>query len=441
MEVGEEENLLNGRKKQKTVVTLMRDDPIASGSSMGKTHKRKPSPPAVDDGKLKQQLLESNKFAKLAATSLDTEGNTAHPVPKAKAVPVVSPPENTTSNEKQPPLVVKNVDFSTLIDKMEKCEAKPVYKITRFGTKLLCSTAEEYTAVKNHLIECGLEFYSHDRPNQRPYRVVVRGLPTIDPKALVTCLKEQHELVAQSAHIIRRKGECAALDEKFHLVCFEKGHTNLKKLREVTTIASIAVRWEAYRNKRADATQCLNCLYHGHGTRNCHLKGRCNHCGEAHVTEECPKKETKEKKCANCDGAHPATDHSCPKRAEYIRIRQKASVANQPGRKTRSRNPPALTLADFPPLSNNSAPAGPSNVSSQQAASNAWATKRPIDPRTRVGNLNEGSSTEEADAMPLFSAAECWAIFTEFCGRLQHCKSRKDQFNVIGDMACRYGVK
>ena len=457
METEEEENaphflFPNGERKQKDAqrtVTLLWQQPGAPKSSdavppVGKTQKRKPSPSAVDDGKMKQQLLDKNKFAKLAAHSTDNDGNEVPSTSKGtkrKTTPVVSPPGSNQKVQKLPPLVVKNVNFATLLDKLDSCIAKPVYKITRFGIKLLCATIDEYQQVKEHLIKSELEFYSHDRPNDRPYRVVLRGLPSIDPKRLLECLKEQYDLTAQSVHIIRRKGECAALDEKFHLVCFEKGHTNLKKLREVTTVAQIAVRWEAYRNKRADATQCLNCLYHGHGTRNCHLKGRCNHCGEAHNTEACQKKNVPEKKCANCDGAHSATDRSCPKRAEYIRIRQQSTVANQRGRRTGIRGPPALSSVEFPPLPSTSAPAGPINTPSSQPAYNSWTNIHTTDHQNNVGNQNESSSPGATDQMPLFSAAECWAIFTEFCGRLQQCQSRKDQIGVIGQMACKYGVK
>lgn len=405
----------------------------ATGSSASGKPKRKKRdhiepdpPPDVDKQKqLQLQLLNQNPFASLAGGS------------QGQPIPVVTQPENVSGKKKQPPLVVKNVDFATLSEQIPKCGVRPVYKITRFGTKVICNTAEDSAQVQAYLQDCGYEYYTHDKPGDRPYKVVLRGLPLVDTKELQARLKNDWGLDALAIQIIKRKGECAALDESFYVVHFAKGYTNLKKLSEVKHIAQIIVRWEAYRNKRADVTQCMNCLYHGHGTRNCHLKSRCNNCGGAHATEQCPTKNAAAKRCANCGGAHLATDRSCPKRAEYILIRQKTSTANQPGRKPVKKDPP-LTMNDFPALLNSSGSNSASNVGSQPTFK---AGSIHLDPRARAGTSAKppDSSPQESEER-LYNSAELWKIFTEFCSRMRQCKTRLDQVNVLGYMVCTYGV-
>ena len=44
----------------------------------------------------------------------------------------------------------------------------------------------------------------------------------------------------------------------------------------------------------------------------CHSNLKCPLCGEKHTYEKCPKKETQERKCANCNGDHSAAFTGCP---------------------------------------------------------------------------------------------------------------------------------
>lgn len=403
-----------------------------------KFKRKKTDDPVINSGEAEQNLLNKNKFNKLVN---DKKGN--------KTTPVVTQPAKSSGKGKLPPLVVRNVDFATLAEKMRDLTAKPLKKLTRFGIKLQCFSPEEFNAVEGHLQKLGVEYYTHDKPSDRPYRVVLRGLPLVDTANLKQRLKEDHDLAPQAVHIIKRKGECATLEESFYLLHFPKGYTNLQKLREIKAVGNIVVRWEAYRNKRADVTQCMSCLHFGHGTRNCHLKRRCNTCGGPHETDSCPDKQAPAKRCANCSGAHSATDRSCPKRAEYIRIRQKATTTNQPGRKPAKPTPavPALSPLNFPPLpGTNPAVSGrqmtDSPVLPDQTKPGNSTNKGGLDPRARAGSYAK-PPTPEAGQEPreeLYSMAEVWAIHQEYRMRLSQCKNHRDQVDVVGYMLCKYGV-
>ncbi|XP_055543793.1 uncharacterized protein LOC129729309 [Wyeomyia smithii] len=260
-------------------------------SNVGKRRRQQSAENSEGD---EDTLLKQNPFASLVTNPQDQSNCSTVNL------------SDGSGRKKQPPLVVKNVNFSTLSTGIAECGVNPVYKLTRFGIKVLCNSSQEFNQVQDHLKMCSYEYYTHDKPGERPYRVIIRGLPLAEPGILQSQLESEYGLEAQAVHVIRRKEE----SEPFYLVHFLKGSTTLKKLREIKHIGSIIVQWQAYRNNRADVTQCLNCLHHGHGTRNCHLKSRCNHCGDAHTSDQCPKKSESTKHCANCDGAHSATDPS-----------------------------------------------------------------------------------------------------------------------------------
>uniref|UniRef100_A0A8D8FD74 (northern house mosquito) hypothetical protein n=1 Tax=Culex pipiens TaxID=7175 RepID=A0A8D8FD74_CULPI len=97
--------------------------------------KRKKSPEitgaVVGEGEVEQNVLNNNKFSPLAENN-----NNASPAGGGDA-PAVPPP----GKQKQPPLVVKNsTAFYRLVKITSLClyDFEPIFKITRFGTKVLC---------------------------------------------------------------------------------------------------------------------------------------------------------------------------------------------------------------------------------------------------------------------------------------------------------------
>ena len=58
--------------------------------------------------------------------------------------------------------------------------------------------------------------------------------------------------------------------------------------------------------------QCFKCQGFGHKAQNCTKKQKCVVCGEAHSHKDCPNKNKKTPKCANCRGPHVANYRGCP---------------------------------------------------------------------------------------------------------------------------------
>uniref|UniRef100_A0A8D8FCK2 (northern house mosquito) hypothetical protein n=1 Tax=Culex pipiens TaxID=7175 RepID=A0A8D8FCK2_CULPI len=99
--------------------------------------KRKKSPEitgaVVEEGKVEQNVLNNNKFSPLAENNVSTAGG--------GDAPAVPPPVQSAGKQKQPPLVVKSsTAFYRLvkITSLGQYDFEPIFKITRFGTKVLC---------------------------------------------------------------------------------------------------------------------------------------------------------------------------------------------------------------------------------------------------------------------------------------------------------------
>jgi hypothetical protein len=90
---------------------------------------------------------------------------------------------------------------------------------------------------------------------------------------------------------------------------------------------------EAY---KASPTQCYNCMGYGHVAKKCKNPKKCPHCGAAHGSKDCQKKQDKAV-CTNCNGEHKAYSKSCPvykkqaeRAAQHVRTLPKPTEAQVP---------------------------------------------------------------------------------------------------------------
>ncbi|GFU55953.1 nucleic-acid-binding protein from transposon X-element [Trichonephila clavipes] len=82
---------------------------------------------------------------------------------------------------------------------------------------------------------------------------------------------------------------------------------------EVNNICYLCVTIDLFRRKQG-VTQCYNCNFFNHSSKNCKMNPRCLKCGENHRTGECAIKEKIEKPiCINCNKeGHVASLRSFP---------------------------------------------------------------------------------------------------------------------------------
>lgn len=338
---------------------------------------------------------------------------------------------------KMPPLVVKKVPVDKLAASIAALGVTAEYKLSSIGTKVLTSSKADYDTVAAALKNAKAEFFSHDIPGERPFKVVIRGLPNIDPKAIETELRERFKLDPTALYrMIRRDENVKKYPDCLYLVHFKKGTVTLNALQAIRTLFQVIIRWETYRGGHRDVTQCQRCLNFGHGTRNCNIKPRCNNCAKSHATADCPAAGaavdgTAAYKCANCGGSHQGSDRKCAKREDFKRIRKMASTTNQPGR--RKERPPAFRAEEFPPLPGKQNQANQrTNETPHQAspAANAWHRRPPTAEATQPNQTSEES---------LLSDDELVLLVSEVLIIKRSCKTRSDQLRAVISLINKYG--
>lgn len=365
--------------------------------------------PSGDDA-----LLAKNKFALLAN----------------RTAPAAAVAER---KEKLPPFYVRSIEgnLKADLDELIKRGLRATLKLCTDGFKILVPSKPHYNAVLEYLRQKKAQFFTHDIPAEKPFKVVLRGLYDMKEAELSAYLTECG-LKVVAVHKIRRKETNTKFRDQLYLLHLEKGSVTLKELKEIKAISHVVVEWERYRPVHRDVTQCWKCLNFGHGGRNCHLTVRCSNCGENHEQEQCPTKLLVAK-CCNCGGDHPSTDRACPKRAEFIQLRR--NVAN---RKNQGRSTVALNnQANFPALQQR-------HVVPNLAPLPLPPTPRPR-PAPRVSPPGFQTYAQAAGQLPnpptedsgLYSAGELFGIFKTLLDKLQHCRTKHEQVEAV----CQYTLE
>lgn len=414
---------------------------------MGKRRRKAGSSPVKDDN-----VAETNKKKKRnRAQSVGTSGCTVKSVRDDTATNVsdigdfggsaenINEIDQTAIKIKLPPLVVKEIPLEKLVSDFASMGVAAEYKLSGIGTKVMLQTKVDYNLAAAYLKNSKAEFFTHDIPGEKPFKVVIRGLPNYDPKLIATEIKDRYKLTPIAIYQMKRRNEdIKKYQDCLFLVHFQKGTVTLNTLKAIRSLFSIIIRWEPYRGGRRDVTQCQRCLNFGHGTRNCHIKPRCNICAKGHVTSDCPASSTGSEafKCANCGGNHQGSDRQCPQREAFKHIRKRASIVNQPRKKEKQ---PAFRADDFPPLR-------PTQLSGKFNARDQSAQLQPSS-GTTAGHKSpsppncwrSSSPTQPSMDPEKYSADELLEIFSSMTNALRECRNKPEQISVLGKFIIQYG--
>ena len=249
--------------------------------------------------------------------------------------------------EKLPPFYVKGQprDLLAKLNEQVRKGLRAEFRLCTDGVKITVASSDHYQSVAETLKIWKVEHFTHDIKSKKPLKVLIRGLYDVDVSELESELKH-YNLQPLQVFKIQRHNQAVKCRDQLYLVHLVGGSTNMKELRDIRTLLSVVVEWERYKPSHRDVTQCSSCLNFGHGSRNCHMKARCAKCGDQHTSAQCIVDVTaKQPVCVNCGNAHTSTSRSCPKRAEFIARRKKASQPKQ------QKKQPEIDLDNgFPPL-------------------------------------------------------------------------------------------
>ncbi|GFX84178.1 nucleic-acid-binding protein from transposon X-element [Trichonephila clavipes] len=163
--------------------------------------------------------------------------------------------------------------------------------------------------VTHHMRLLLSKFYEIKPKNERPIKVVLKGLPrNFKVEEIQADLEELGFTPEKVNQLIGRRSKQPI---PVFLVTLPRSIENLK-IFHLKTLSYLSIRVEGYNGK--GVTQCYTCNHFHHNSENCHLNPRCLKCGEGHITRECPITERLETAyCINCEMyGHMANWRGCP---------------------------------------------------------------------------------------------------------------------------------
>ncbi|GBM10256.1 hypothetical protein AVEN_49979-1 [Araneus ventricosus] len=223
-------------------------------------------------------ISTENKFAKLSETDNFSEN------------------ENLTSKEPikthVPSINLKlSDDYNLTLQEICRQFPKTDNKYSRGFIQITPNSVEERLKIIEFLNQSGKEYILSESPENRPDKIVIKGLPTTHNKEFI--IKELEE---KQFKVIRINQLRNFRLKSFHPIFLVEISKSLKvnELFQITRFNNFTVEIEKYKQKRK-ATMCFNYSEFYHSARNCKCKPRCIKCGEPHETRSCPIKEKSRK--------------------------------------------------------------------------------------------------------------------------------------------------
>ena len=159
-----------------------------------------------------------------------------------------------------------------------------VYKIKNDVMSIRAANLDDYRYILHKLDEKKFEYYLFREENRvAQLRFVIRGLPgSISPEEIKSDLSEFGLDVDNVTQL--KSGRDKSLLPLYLLTIKE---VDIGKLREISSIAYIKVRFEDYVPPKG-VKQCFKFQRFNHTAKHCHAAARCFKCGQEHESKNCP---------------------------------------------------------------------------------------------------------------------------------------------------------
>lgn len=154
-----------------------------------------------------------------------------------------------------PPTILFDVSRNDILQSMEilKIQDYTIIPLKR-GHQIYCKSIENFKTLIENLKTLKKDFYTHNLPTDKLFKVVILGLYKMETEELEEELKH-HNINPESIKIIEPKVARYSEHANYTLF-FKKDTVKLEKLREISSLFHVRVRWEPYRNRPKGPTQC-----------------------------------------------------------------------------------------------------------------------------------------------------------------------------------------
>ncbi|GBM41565.1 hypothetical protein AVEN_215732-1 [Araneus ventricosus] len=204
---------------------------------------------------------------------------------------------------------------------------KTTNKLVKGFISITADTEENINNIINYLNETNKECVLSEKREDRPLKIIIKGLPTDHSKELI-----QQDLENQNFKVIRisqlRNFKLKSFHPIFLIEIAKKGnYTNIFNLKSIN---HLSVKIENY-HKKNKATICFKCSRFFHCARNCMCQARCIKCSKNHETRNCDiKTRIESPKCIDClETGHLASWRGCPKFRNITRNNNRQTYAQK----------------------------------------------------------------------------------------------------------------
>jgi hypothetical protein len=298
------------------------------------------------------------------ANSNDDHSTTVRPSKLAHKIPPTLPlsnrfqplqnsgdPEGTVSKKlKVPPIILKtDVKYLELCKILTQLVGNDQFKCssTLKNVTINPSSPESYRKIVNFLRANKAEFHTFQLPEDKAFRVVIRGLhSSVEPDAVKEELISKGFSVQNVTNVWSREKSRLPL----FFVDLDQSQAN-DNIFDLTTLLYSKVQVEEPRPKRL-IVQCMRCQQLGHTKKYCNRSPKCVKCAKDHETSSCTKPNNTPATCALCGENHPANYRGCVVHRELQNRRSSKTNTNTTKEATRPRTqpPPDLSPSSFPQL-------------------------------------------------------------------------------------------
>lgn len=300
------------------------DEDILEAETNWTTIKNKKSRPA------KRQKRKAGSSPEVSSIPTRKENSTVKPTLTVKASKELPPP----------PINIIGIDEHAKIKDILNSSNAGVCKLVALKDdvwKINTSSPENYRNLVSYLNTKNIEWYTYEDKNNRPTKVMARGLhPSCDPMEIIEDIKERGLLITNATNIKKKETSVNADGIRttiqrglpLFMLSFQK-EEDIHKIFTISSILNMKVKIEALRKTTNQIPQCKKCQGFNHTEKYCHKTTKCVKCAESHLTKECKVERETPAKCTNCNGQHPASYRGCEVAVQLQKQRNNAIKAKQ----------------------------------------------------------------------------------------------------------------
>ncbi|GFV54434.1 nucleic-acid-binding protein from transposon X-element [Trichonephila clavipes] len=217
---------------------------------------------------------------------------------------------STPTPPKIKPIMMKiNKNYNLILQEIYRSYPNTVNKNTGNYIRIQPATAKDDENIKKLLVIKKADHYTVEHPTV--IKAVIKGLPSS------TNINDIETELKAKGFDVEKIAQLRKFSTKSPLPLFMiqiKHSKNAQDIFKLKNLIYLTVEVVPFR-RRPGASQCFNCNYFNHTSKNCKMTPRCLKCEGNHKTHECPKTERLQTlKCINCnETGHLASSRQCPR--------------------------------------------------------------------------------------------------------------------------------